>query len=132
MEDPFLLAVPPGHALAKRKRVSLDDLEDEPVLLLDDGHCLRTQALELCTRGGAREAAFRATSLATLAQMVSAGSGVTLLPKLAVPVENRRGQLEVRPIEKAPSRLVVLAYRPRNPYASTLREVATAMKKAVA
>jgi LysR family hydrogen peroxide-inducible transcriptional activator len=87
-------------------------LEGESVLLLADGHCFREQALALCARSGATEAGFRATSLATLVQMVSAGSAVTLLPLLAVAVENRRGQLRVRPFTKpGPGRTLILAWR---------------------
>lgn len=83
--DAFLLAVPPGHRLAKRKRVTEKDLLAEEVLLLDDGHCLRDQALAICNRAGACELGdFRASSLTTLVQMVSGGLGVTLLPEMAL------------------------------------------------
>lgn len=84
-EEPFLLAVPDGHPLARRKALRLDDLADESLLLLEDGHCLRDQALEVCQLAGAGErSGFRATSLETLRQMVAAGVGITLLPLLAV------------------------------------------------
>ena len=66
-------------------------LDGAPIFLLDEGHCFRDQALQLCARAGAHETGFRATSLATLVQMVSASGGVTLLPSIALPVENRRG-----------------------------------------
>src|SRR5579871_114171 len=82
--EPFLVALPERHALAGHERIRVSDLKDEPLLLLEDGHCLRDQALEVCSRGGARESQdFRATSLETLRQMVAAGAGVTLLPQLA-------------------------------------------------
>ena len=84
-EEPFLLAVPETHALARRKRLKLADLADESLLLLEDGHCLRDQALEVCHLAGAGERrGFRATSLETLRQMVAADVGITLLPTLAV------------------------------------------------
>ncbi|KGI76997.1 DNA-binding transcriptional regulator OxyR [Oleiagrimonas soli] len=84
-EEPFLLAVPEQHALAERKRLRLDDLAEESLLLLEDGHCLRDQALEVCQLAGAGErTGFRATSLETLRQMVAANVGITLLPTLAV------------------------------------------------
>lgn len=124
--DPFVVALPRGHRLAKKKRVGLQDLEGEEVLLLDEGHCLRTQALDLCTKAKAREAAFRATSLSTLVQMVSQGEGVTLLPELAVDVENRRGQLELRPFTSpVPGRVLGLVWRPRSPYGDVFRAVAS-------
>jgi len=131
LDDPFVAAVPRTHLLAKKKTVSLDDLEDEPVLLLEDGHCLRTQALALCQRAGATETDLRATSLATLVQMVSSGAGVTLLPSIAVDVENRRGQLAVKPLEKpAHGRTICLAWRKAAPLGRALRELAKTMATA--
>ena len=79
-DDPFVLAAPKKHALARKRTIAAADLEGETVLLLDDGHCLRGQALSYCASAHANEASFRATSLSTLAQMVSSGVGVTLLP----------------------------------------------------
>jgi LysR family transcriptional regulator, hydrogen peroxide-inducible genes activator len=111
--DPFLLAAAPGHPLARGKRpLTPAVLDGEHVFLLDDGHCFRDQALQLCARAGARETGFRATSLATLVQMVSASGGVTLLPSIALAVENRRGQLTVRRFTKpGPGRTLALAWR---------------------
>lgn len=84
-EEPFVLAVPATHRMAKQKKVKLCDLAEERLLLLDDGHCLRDQALEVCQIAGAVErSGFRATSLETLRHMVSANVGMTLLPALAV------------------------------------------------
>jgi LysR family hydrogen peroxide-inducible transcriptional activator len=88
--EPFLLAVPQGHRLAGggRRRVLERDLGGEVVLLLEDGHCLRDQALSVCRHAGARESLeVRASSLATLVQMVASGFGVTLLPEGAAPAE---------------------------------------------
>ncbi len=83
--EPFQLAVPAGHRLAERRRVAVGELAGERLLLLDEGHCLRDQALEVCELAGAAEHEdFRATSLETLRQMVVAGSGITLLPALAI------------------------------------------------
>ncbi len=83
-EEPFLLAVPAGHALAGRSSLVLDDLADQRLLLLEDGHCLRDQALDVCQLAGTGEkSGFQATSLETLRQMVAAGVGITLLPALA-------------------------------------------------
>ena len=83
-EEPFVLAVPQGHPLAARSQIRLEELKDETLLLLEDGHCLRDQALSVCQRSGVREKQdFRATSIETLRQMVAVGAGVTLLPALA-------------------------------------------------
>lgn len=83
-DEPFTLAVPAGHRLARRANVRADDLRGETLLLLEEGHCLRDQALEVCSRVPHGEMQdFRATSLETLRQMVAAGAGVTLLPELA-------------------------------------------------
>jgi LysR family transcriptional regulator, hydrogen peroxide-inducible genes activator len=82
--EAFLLALPDRHRLAARDSVRVADLKGETLLLLEDGHCLRDQALEVCSRAGVREQQdFRATSLETLRQMVATGAGVTLLPELA-------------------------------------------------
>ncbi|MCD9005571.1 LysR family transcriptional regulator [Luteimonas sp. XNQY3] len=83
-EEPFLLAVSDQHPLAARERLSLQELSSQKLLLLEDGHCMREQALDVCRLSGAGEhAEFRATSLETLRQMVAANVGVTLLPVLA-------------------------------------------------
>lgn len=83
-EDPFLLVVPQEHKLAGRRSVTQQDLEGERLLLLEDGHCLRSQALEVCSLMGVGEYEdFRATSLETLRQMVAAGVGITLIPQMA-------------------------------------------------
>jgi LysR family hydrogen peroxide-inducible transcriptional activator len=131
-DDPFVLAGPPDHPLLRARRPArLADLGGERVLLLEDGHCLRDQALALCTAGGAQEVGFRATSLSTLTQMVAGGAGVTLLPSLSVDVENRRGELALRPFAApAPSRTLVLAWRRQCPRAEALRSVAAALREA--
>jgi LysR family transcriptional regulator, hydrogen peroxide-inducible genes activator len=83
-EEPFTLAIPANHRLSKKKEVTVEDLKDETLLLLEDGHCLRDQALDVCSGVGVQEKQdFRATSLETLRQMVATGVGVTLLPELA-------------------------------------------------
>jgi LysR family transcriptional regulator, hydrogen peroxide-inducible genes activator len=82
--EPFTVALPDQHRLAKRDSIKVEDLDGETLLLLEDGHCLRDQALEVCSRVGLHEKQdFRATSLETLRQMVATGAGITLLPELA-------------------------------------------------
>lgn len=83
-EEEFLLAVPANHVLAKRKIIKLSDIENKTLLLLEDGHCLRDQALSVCQRVNVSESkSFRATSLETLRHMVLSKAGITLIPKLA-------------------------------------------------
>lgn len=128
--DPFLLAVPRGHRLARgRSRVPLAELADETVLLLEDGHCLRQQALSACARTGIREAGFRATSLSTLVSMVAAGAGVTLLPAIAAELENRRGALALRRFrDPEPARTLGLVWRKSAPFGEALRAVGRALR----
>ena len=100
-------------------------------MLLDEGHCLREQALVFCSTARTREVEFRATSLSTLAQMVAAGAGITLLPALAVPTEMHRADLAIRRFEKpAPHRTIALVWRKRSPLGSALGELTAAIRKA--
>lgn len=130
--DPFVLAVPRAHPLAKGKgRVPLDALQGESILLLDDGHCFRDQALSFCAQAGPEELGFRATSLTTLAQMVASGAGVTLLPELAVATENQAGTLVMRRFEAPePHRTLALVWRRHSPLREPLTALAQLMKKA--
>jgi LysR family hydrogen peroxide-inducible transcriptional activator len=113
-DEPFMVAVPDKHPLAAQKAVKPADLNGETLLLLEDGHCLRDQALEVCGRIDVHEEPdFRATSLETLRQMVGAGLGITLLPELAVdgPFAAARG-LAVRPFTRpVPVRTIGAVWR---------------------
>lgn len=131
--DRFLLATPPGDPLgAMPGPARLEDLQDREVLLLDDGHCLRDQILSFCSRTGLREQAFRATSLTTLAQMVAAGAGITLLPELAAPTEAARASLALRRLAgPEPVRTLVLAWRRRAPLGDALGVLARTMREAL-
>jgi LysR family hydrogen peroxide-inducible transcriptional activator len=124
--DPFLLATPRDHPLGVGAGpLTLADLRGANVLLLDDGHCLRDQALALCSRARVRELEFRATSLSTLVQMVASGAGVTLLPRLAADTERRRSEIRLRPFaEPCPGRTIALVWRRRSPLNSALRQLA--------
>jgi len=83
-DEPFVVAVPESNPLASRKSLKSADLDGETLLLLEDGHCLRDQALDVCRNSSVQEKQdFRATSLETLRQMVASGTGITLLPQLA-------------------------------------------------
>jgi len=113
-EEPFVLAVPSNHELANRRLMRMDDLSQQNLLLLEDGHCLRDQALEVCQLAGAGEkTGFRATSLETLRQMVSANVGITLLPALAVkpPVAQSPNVSLVAFEAPAPSRRIAMLWR---------------------
>jgi LysR family transcriptional regulator, hydrogen peroxide-inducible genes activator len=130
--DPFVLATSKQHALAHgRRRVRIDDLRNQEVLLLDDGHCFRDQALDLCAAAGSRELGFRATSLGTLSQMVAGGAAITLLPRVALEVENRGGLLAIREFARPePHRTIVLAWRPRSALEGVLHAVAESARAA--
>jgi LysR family hydrogen peroxide-inducible transcriptional activator len=131
--EPFVLAAPRGHRLAQgRGPLAQGDLEGEPVLLLEDGHCLRDQALAVCRDRGARESeTVRAASLSTLVQMVRGGLGVTLLPTSSLDVELRGGRdLAVRPFrEPAPSREIGLLWRKSSPRASEFRALGEILRR---
>ena len=111
----FVAAAPRGAALVRhRGKLTERDLDDETVLLLEDGHCLRDQALEVCKRAGAVESVeVRATSLPTLVQMVAGGLGVTLLPEAAVPtLVQKHGPIALAEFAKpVPGRNIGLAWR---------------------
>jgi LysR family hydrogen peroxide-inducible transcriptional activator len=131
-QDPFVFAAPPSHPLAaSSKPLKADELEGQPVLLLDEGHCFRKQVLSYCARTGSEEAGYRATSLATLVQMAAGGVGVTLLPSLALPVENRTNVLHVRPFApKAPFRTLALCWRQNSGLHAALLSVGETARKA--
>jgi LysR family hydrogen peroxide-inducible transcriptional activator len=115
-DEAFVFVAPPDHPLARHRspRIPERALKGEEVLLLEDGHCLRAQALDVCRRAGAvARRRIQATSLPTLVQMVAGGLGVTLVPERACPVEIHPGTALVvkefcRP---APSRTIGLAWR---------------------
>ena len=113
--EPFIVALPDRHPLAAQPSVKVTDLKGETLLLLEEGHCLRDQALEVCSRVGVRDPQdFRATSLETLRQMVATGAGVTLLPELASRGAYRSARgVALRPfVRPTPVRHVGAAWRP--------------------
>jgi LysR family transcriptional regulator, hydrogen peroxide-inducible genes activator len=113
-DEDFVLALPPGHPLAGKRRVSPTALAELPLLLLDEGHCLRDQALDVCRKAGvhAELANTRAASLATAVQCVAGGLGVTLIPQSAVPVETARSRLELAYFASPrPGRRIGLVFR---------------------
>lgn len=132
-DEPFLLATPKQHRLAAKRAIKVSDLRGESLMLLEDGHCLRDQALDVCHLAGAEEAhGFRATSLETLRQMVAAGVGITLLPAMAT--QQGLGIAQVTalvPFEtQGPSREIGLIWRKSSPMAGLLAEVSAVLSRA--
>ncbi len=130
-DEDFLVATPHGHGLADDGAISTTALAGERILLLDEGHCLREQALSVCSLAGADDHhRFRATSLETLRQMVASGAGVTLLPRLAVSPPVPRSPdidlIEIRP--PTPSRRIAMYWRATSPYRDFLPELAAAFR----
>jgi len=129
--EPFYAALPAGHALAKRDVLKVSDIMSEKLLLLDEGHCLRDQALDVCGTGSRGREEVRATSLETLRQMVGMGLGLTLLPALAVdagPRQNKKA-VEIRPFKSPPpGRTIALAWRKRAPFPETFERLAATLK----
>jgi len=126
-EEPFVVALPEGHPLSKKAILTMSDLEDQELLLLEDGHCLREHALEVCQMAGAHEKLdFHATSMETLRQMVAANTGITLMPVLSVkppvaPTEN----LITRPFgPKGPKRKIAMIWRKSTALSGFLEQIA--------
>ncbi|SFU94517.1 DNA-binding transcriptional regulator OxyR [Xenorhabdus koppenhoeferi] len=129
-EESMKLAVYEGHKWSERTQIKMNELSGERLLMLEDGHCLRDQAMGFCFQAGAKEDMhFRATSLETLRNMVAAGGGITLLPVLAVPKEGKRDgicYLECKGPE--PQRSIILVYRPGSPLRGSYEQLAEAIR----
>ncbi len=127
-DEPFVLAVPSDHELAQKASVRPDDLRGATLLLLEDGHCMRDQALDVCSRVDVNEKQdFRATSIETLRQMVAAGAGVTLLPELATrgAYAAPRG-MALRPFTRpAPTRRIGALWRRTSPREDAIEAVSS-------
>ena len=114
-KDPIVVAMPRNHRLGHHKVVSRDDLAREQLLLIEDGHCLRSHSLQACRIADqVRNEVFQATSLRTLVQMVAADLGITLMPQIAVDSELASTRnVVIRPLSPdKPFRTLVLAWRP--------------------
>ena len=131
-EETFVLALNKQHKMAKAKRVKLADLANESLLLLDDGHCLRDQALEVCRMAGAGErSGFRATSLETLRHMVSANVGMTLMPALSVhaPAPPSRNVALIPFADPAPHRRIAMLWRRTSALTAFLHQLAPMIRQ---
>ncbi|OBF53039.1 LysR family transcriptional regulator [Mycobacterium sp. 852002-53434_SCH5985345] len=133
-DEDFVLALPPGHRLSGKRRVPATALADLPLLLLDEGHCLRDQALDVCHKAGVRAelANTRAASLATAVQCVTGGLGVTLIPQSAVPVEATRSRLGLAQFAAPrPGRRIGLVYRSSSGRDESYRRLADMIGKLI-
>ena len=131
-KERMLLAVAENHPWAKEQTIPMSMLKDREMLMLDDGHCLRNQALGYCFTAGAKENShFQATSLETLRNMVAANAGMTLMPELAVLSEGERGGVKYLPCQPEPSRDVILVYRPGSPLRARYERIAEAIANSV-
>lgn len=135
-DEDFVLAVPADHPWAGSDDVLASQLKDEELLFLEEGHCLREQAVEVCLSSGVAhpgEANARAASLSTIVQLVSAGLGMTFLPDSAVKVETRGAQLGVaRFADPAPGRRIGLVYRRSSTRTEEFEDLAEIIRRAVA
>lgn len=132
-DEPFNVAFPAQHRLRKKHKVSIEELDQETLLLLEDGHCLRDQALEVCSRVGVhKNTNFAATSLETLRQMVAAGRGLTLLPQLAVTnaLPMNEDLIGIRPFRKpAPFRKIGMLWRETSAQTERLQHLADVVRE---
>jgi LysR family hydrogen peroxide-inducible transcriptional activator len=132
--DKFVLAIPESHSLAKGKSpVKLEVLRGERVILLEEGHCLRDQVTQICQLAFSEPSEVQATSMATLAQMVAAGLGVTLLPECAVAVEAGPGRgIATRKFAgESPSRTIGLVWRKSSPFAGAFSNLAAVLQRSL-
>ncbi|MFC8346450.1 LysR substrate-binding domain-containing protein [Streptomyces sp. NPDC057280] len=134
-DEDFVLVTPLGHPLGGRAGIPREALKELNLLLLDEGHCLRDQALDICREAGRADAPVTTTAagLATLVQLVAGGLGVTLLPRTAVRVETSRSDqlLTGSFAEPAPARRVALAMRTGAARGAEYRELAGALRQAL-
>ncbi len=134
-DEDFVLVTPLGHELGGRQGIPREALRALHLLLLDEGHCLRDQALDICREAGRDDVPVTTTAagLSTLVQLVAGGLGVTLLPRTAVTVETGRNPqlLTGRFAHPAPSRRVALAMRTGAARAAEYEELAAALRQAL-
>ena len=131
--EPFRLACPSDHALAQRRRVSVRDLQRGPLLLMEDGHCLRDQALSLCDQSRLPHQSRYASSLEMLRHMIAAGEGISVIPALATGEHTMMsGAIAYRELDEARAgRTIGLVWRATESRAADLREIAAALRSAL-
>jgi LysR family hydrogen peroxide-inducible transcriptional activator len=131
-QDRFLLAVPKERKLSGRVRATKELIENEHLLLLEEGHCLRDQALTYCNLQQVDAFnTFGASSLSTIVEMVAAGYGITLLPEMCIPIEERGRNLTlVRFVDPEPARTIGLVWRSTTPRRDDFEELGRLVKRA--
>lgn len=131
-EDRFLLALPKTRKLSGRVRATKEMVEHDRLLLLEEGHCLRDQALTYCSLQQVDDVnTFGASSLSTIVEMVSAGFGITLLPEICVGIESRGREIKViRFVDPEPARSIGLAWRRSSPRRADFLALADLVKEA--
>ena len=119
--EKFLLATPKGHPFSKKSKIQIKELRKQELMLLEDGHCMRDQALEICSMVKAFENQdFKATSLETLRQMVANGTGITLIPEIAVRNDDKISYVK---IFNAPFRTIGIYYRKSSVQKNLIKEI---------
>ncbi|MFT6550284.1 MAG: LysR family hydrogen peroxide-inducible transcriptional activator [Zhongshania marina] len=130
-KEPLVLASPVKHPLAQSKSLTLKDLNGQWVLTLEDGHCLRDEALDYCFSAGAKEdTRFQATSLETLRYMVASGMGITLIPELAIK-DGEHGLRYTHFNAPVPSREICLLVRPNYSRMECVRAVVSSIRSSM-
>lgn len=131
-KDDFYFAMPAADPLAQNAEVSVEDVSHRKLILLEEGHCLRDQALSFCATPSDLSAGLGATSLATVMQMVASGYGVTLVPEIALSVEARDSRIQVRPFcAPTPARSLGLVWRRVSPRRADFEALAEIVKETV-
>lgn len=133
-DEDFVLAVPAQHPWAGTEGIEVGQLATEDLLFLEEGHCLRDQAVEVCLSSGvtnAGDASARAASLSTIVQLVSAGLGSTFLPSTAVKVETRGAHIGVATfVAPAPGRSIGLVHRRTSTRGEEFEDLAEILRRA--
>jgi len=133
VDEPLILATPPEHPLSQKESLHLSDLKNDTILSLEDGHCLRDQAMGYCFTAGAEEdARFKATSLETLRYMVASGSGITLLPKLSIINQPKSSMISYTAFSQPqPVREIAAVIRTNYPGMEAVRKLVGTIRKTI-
>ena len=133
LDEPLVLATPPNHQLSQKDPLRLADLKNDTILTLEDGHCLRDQAMGYCFTAGAEEdTRFKATSLETLRYMVASDSGITLLPKLSIVNQPKSSLISYTEFsEPQPVREIAAVIRTNYPRMEVVRKMVGTIRQTI-